>query len=68
MRHGTVKWWSGEKGYGFILSDDGVEVFFHGAYVAEETREAPVRAGQQVVFQMVQGLRGPAAQEVKCLN
>ena len=60
---GTVKWFSGSKGYGFIERADGNDVFVHfNAIVGEGYRT--LEEGQQVEFVVVQGEKGPQAQDV----
>ncbi len=64
---GTVKWFSAQKGYGFISLDDGKgEVFVHhSAILADGFRT--LKDGERVELEVVQGQRGPAADKVKRL-
>ena len=61
---GTVKWFSPEKGYGFIERDSGEgDVFVHySAIVGEGYRN--LEEGQRVSFDVVQGQKGPQAANV----
>ena len=64
MASGTVKWFSDQKGYGFITPDDGSKDLFvhHSNIVAEGFRT--LQDGQKVEFEVVQGEKGPAAENV----
>ena len=61
---GTVKWFSAEKGYGFISREDGEgDVFVHFSAIQEEGFRT-LEEGQRVSFEIVEGTRGPQAQNV----
>ncbi|WP_024869244.1 cold-shock protein [Pseudoxanthomonas suwonensis] len=63
-RTGIVKWFSAEKGFGFIAPDDGDEIFVHqNSIECEGTRQ--LREGQRVRFVVVQGLKGVQADRVE---
>ena len=61
---GTVKWFNAEKGYGFISREDGEgDVFVHFTAIQEEGFRT-LDEGQEVSFEVVQGAKGPQAQNV----
>ncbi len=61
---GVVKWFSAEKGYGFITRDDGEgDVFVHYTAILEDGFRT-LEEGQRVSFEVVQGTKGPQAKNV----
>ena len=64
MPQGTVKWFDGEKGYGFISPDDeGEDVFVHHTGIAGSGFKS-LDEGEKVTYEVAQGRRGPQAQNV----
>ena len=64
MPRGTVKWFSDQKGYGFITPEDGSkDVFVHHTAIKGEGFRT-LREGQQVEFEITQGPKGPQASNV----
>jgi CspA family cold shock protein len=65
MATGTVKWFNGEKGFGFIEQDGGgPDVFAHYSNInAQGFRE--LQEGQKVEFDVTQGQKGPQAENIR---
>ncbi|MBN3038502.1 MAG: cold-shock protein [Candidatus Omnitrophica bacterium] len=60
MAKGTVKWFSNQKGYGFITSESGTDVFVHHSAIQGEGYKS-LEEGQQVEFEVQQGPKGEQA-------
>lgn len=58
-----VKWFSPEKGYGFIAREGGDDVFVHFSAIQDEGFKT-LNEGQDVEFEIVEGARGPQAANV----
>ena len=63
MQRGIVKWFNGEKGYGFIECEDGEDVFVHFTGIQSEGFRT-LEEGESVTFEIVEGNRGPQAANV----
>ena len=63
MAKGTVKWFSDQKGYGFIEQEDGPDVFVHHSGIVG-TGFKSLQEGDEVTFEIEQGKKGPAAVNV----
>lgn len=63
MNKGTVKWFNGEKGFGFITDENGQDIFVHFSGIVAEGFKTLVD-GQKVSFEISEGARGPQATNV----
>ena len=63
MESGTVKWFNADKGFGFIEVEGGNDVFVHFSAIVGDGYKA-LDEGQRVEFNIVQGNRGPHAENV----
>src|SRR6185295_14954313 len=64
MAQGTVKWFNGDKGYGFIEVEGGPDVFVHFSAITGGGYRS-LNEGQKVEFDITQGQKGPQAENVK---
>lgn len=61
---GKVKWFNAEKGFGFIVDENGKDVFVHFSAIQVEGYKT-LNEGEEVTFEVVQGDRGPLAKNVQ---
>jgi len=66
LAQGTVKWFSNEKGYGFIQPEEGEDVFVHFSAISGEGYKS-LQEGQKVEFEVVQGDKGLQAANVQMI-
>jgi CspA family cold shock protein len=62
---GTVKWFNAQKGFGFIVRDDGGKDAFIHASVLERSGVATLNEGQRVLIDIAEGRKGPEAVRVR---
>jgi CspA family cold shock protein len=63
MAQGTVKWFNGEKGYGFITPENGPDVFVHYSAI-QSSGYRKLEAGEKVEFEITEGPKGKQASAV----
>lgn len=63
MSEGIVKWFNASKGFGFIEQDNGDDLFVHHTAIQGEGYKS-LDEGQRVSFDIVDGQKGPAAENV----
>lgn len=64
--NGKVKWFNAEKGYGFITSEDGEDVFAHYTQIQKEGFRT-LEEGQEVSFEIAEGEKGKQAENIVIL-
>lgn len=68
MAKGTVKWFSASKGYGFISTEEGNDVFVHYTALPDSGEFRTLNDGEEVEFDVVEGEKGPQAANVVRMN
>ena len=64
---GTVKWFNSEKGFGFITGEDGKDVFAHFSQIVADGFKT-LEEGQKVSYDVVQGQKGPQAENISVIG
>ena len=67
MTTGTVKWFNGEKGFGFITQDGGADVFVHFSAISGSGYRN-LQENDKVEFEVTSGPKGPQAQNVRVVT
>ena len=64
---GTVKWFNGEKGYGFITPESGADLFVHYSEIQSDGFRS-LNEGDKVEFEITEGKKGKQASAVRLIN
>ena len=67
MTTGTVKWFNGDKGFGFITPESGPDVFVHFSAISGDGYRN-LNENDKVEFDLATGPKGPQAQNVRVIN
>ena len=67
MEKGTVKWFNGAKGFGFISRTSGEDVFVHFKSIVGKSGYKTLNEGDKVEFEVQQGAKGPQATNVSVI-
>lgn len=62
---GVVKWFDNERGYGFISTNDGNDVFLHHSQVKEKGTDKDIHEGEEVSFDIIKDQKGQSAINVQ---
>ena len=65
MTNGTVAKWIGDRGFGFIKTEDGKEIFVHNSDIEGKSS---LSEGEKVEFEVTEGDKGPRAVKVKPIS
>lgn len=66
MPVGRLKWFDPKRHFGFLIHDEGGQIFFHESDVSEIDR--PLNSGDRVIFRIEEGPRGPIARRLFCVR
>ena len=66
MLKGTVKWFNDDKGFGFIVAEDGNDYFAHFSQINKEGFKT-LQEGAEVTFEITQGDKGPCASNIETI-
>ncbi|MCC9296491.1 cold-shock protein [Clostridium sp. WLY-B-L2] len=66
MMTGTVKWFNGNKGFGFITGEDGKDIFAHFSQINSDGYKS-LDEGQKVSYDVGEGQKGPQAENITVL-
>jgi CspA family cold shock protein len=67
MPQGKVAWFDADKGYGFVTSDEGADVYAHYSQIVTDGKRV-LESGQRVEFEVSEGARGPQADNIRIVD
>lgn len=62
---GVVKWFDNKRGYGFISTNEGNDVFLHHSKVKEKGTDKDIHEGEELSFDIIEDKKGPSAVNVE---
>lgn len=68
MEKGKVKWFDAKKGYGFIVTDQGKDVFVHFSSIHSDQSYKTLEEGVEVEFELIEDSKGQKAANVKVVK
>lgn len=66
--NGTVKWFDDKKGFGFIVGDDGADIFVHWSGIVSDQKFKKLKEGQAVRYQITENEKGTVAVNVEVVE